>query len=89
MKKLRSEKLRAGFPFPVIGSVGLKILVSFGGFPCPFPKNQGKDGQGKGHQNKESICVPKCSVSRCDLQVTSAAQKLPLGRDCALGRKSS
>ena len=28
------------------GSVGIRNPCSFGGFPCHFPKKQGKEGQG-------------------------------------------
>ena len=31
------------------GSEGIKNPCFFGGFPCLFPKKQGKEGQGKGH----------------------------------------
>ena len=32
------------------GSVGIKNPCFFGGFPCLFPKNQGKEGQGNNYE---------------------------------------
>ena len=37
------------------GSVGIKIPCFFGGFPCHFPKKQGKEGQGSSRKSGGKI----------------------------------
>ena len=47
------------------GSAGIKNPCFFGGFPCRFPKKQGKEGQGSFRLSGMPLSAPQSTASDC------------------------